>query len=324
MKKLSIFLAGLLSFCIFLGGCQGSQTESNSDTSNAEVSETQDLSNTDSAISEFIPYPVQIKVSEIGVYDGPGYTYQIIKDIKDKGTYVIVETSIDIQSNMWGKLETGGWINLNIANMETAEQSVQQSSASKANKSSTAVAPPSSASSAVISKKPTSSAATVSSITSSAAASSSAPKTSSSSPPDIPSLPSSSSSGVVSQTLNPNYKPNKTPIQKSTIVNGVKFNYKTFYKLDDYRYIDIDSITITYEGEPAAGREKYYIEVKGNTQYKYANPDSNFKLTCNGFMANSSSKYFLTDIKIGYVGTFHVQSTIYSFSSIVRVDIGSL
>lgn len=81
---------------------------------------------------EFSPYLIQIQCSNLGIYEGPGYGYDLIGSITDRGLYTIVdeawEVTQDGYARYWGKLKSGaGWIDLNAAQMpddETAEPSI--------------------------------------------------------------------------------------------------------------------------------------------------------------------------------------------------------
>lgn len=54
-------------------------------------------------------YLVKVTANVLNIRNGPGTSYKINGQIKDKGTYTIVETK-----GTWGKLKSGvGWISLN-------------------------------------------------------------------------------------------------------------------------------------------------------------------------------------------------------------------
>ena len=56
----------------------------------------------------FTPYLVRITASVLNIRKGPGTTYAVTGQIKDRGVYTIVE-----QKGNWGRLKSGaGWISL--------------------------------------------------------------------------------------------------------------------------------------------------------------------------------------------------------------------
>lgn len=58
--------------------------------------------------STFAPYLVRITVSVLNIRKGPGTSYAVTGQIKDRGVYTIVE-----QKGNWGRLKSGaGWISL--------------------------------------------------------------------------------------------------------------------------------------------------------------------------------------------------------------------
>ena len=60
------------------------------------------------AKTAFEPYLVKVMASVLNIRKGPGTSYAITGQIKDKGTYTIVD-----ESGSWGKLKSGaGWISL--------------------------------------------------------------------------------------------------------------------------------------------------------------------------------------------------------------------
>ena len=59
----------------------------------------------------FTPYLVRITASVLNIRKGPGTTYAVTGQIKDRGVYTIVE-----QKGNWGRLKSGaGWISLGAA-----------------------------------------------------------------------------------------------------------------------------------------------------------------------------------------------------------------
>ena len=76
----------------------------------------------DAMAGGFASYTVKLKNSWVEVFDGPGYGYDYVQTITDKGTYTIVEESIQYftggRSVTWGKLKSGvGWICLDDAEL---------------------------------------------------------------------------------------------------------------------------------------------------------------------------------------------------------------
>lgn len=56
-----------------------------------------------------VPYLVRVTASVLNIRKGPGTSYAIAGQIKDRGVYTIVE-----QNGTWGRLKSGvGWISLN-------------------------------------------------------------------------------------------------------------------------------------------------------------------------------------------------------------------
>ena len=56
----------------------------------------------------FAPYLVRITASVLNIRKGPGTSYAVAGQIKDRGVYTIVE-----QKGNWGRLKSGaGWISL--------------------------------------------------------------------------------------------------------------------------------------------------------------------------------------------------------------------
>ena len=54
------------------------------------------------------PYHVRVKITNLNIRKGPGTTYAVTGQIKDRGVYTIVE-----QKGNWGRLKSGaGWISL--------------------------------------------------------------------------------------------------------------------------------------------------------------------------------------------------------------------
>ena len=59
----------------------------------------------------FTPYLVRITASVLNIRKGPGTSYAVTGQIKDRGVYTIVE-----QNGNWGRLKSGaGWISLSYA-----------------------------------------------------------------------------------------------------------------------------------------------------------------------------------------------------------------
>lgn len=59
----------------------------------------------------FAPYLVRITASVLNIRKGPGTSYAVTGQIKDRGVYTIVE-----QNGNWGRLKSGaGWISLSYA-----------------------------------------------------------------------------------------------------------------------------------------------------------------------------------------------------------------
>lgn len=55
-----------------------------------------------------LPFLVKVKISPLNIRKGPSTSYAVASQIKDKGTYTIVDVN---DTNTWGKLKSGaGWI----------------------------------------------------------------------------------------------------------------------------------------------------------------------------------------------------------------------
>lgn len=70
--------------------------------------------------TDFSPYILKIQNSDLSIYDSPSYSANIVGEIKDKGSYTIVEEYQEPGKTSslysWGKLKSGaGWINLSDA-----------------------------------------------------------------------------------------------------------------------------------------------------------------------------------------------------------------
>ena len=61
-----------------------------------------------SAPATATPYRVKVTANVLNIRKGPGTSYAVTGQIKDKGVYTIVQ-----EQNGWGKLKSGaGWISL--------------------------------------------------------------------------------------------------------------------------------------------------------------------------------------------------------------------
>ena len=68
-------------------------------------------------------YLVKVTANVLNIRAGAGTNYKVVGQIKDKGTYTIIETK-----NNWGKLKSGaGWICLDYTNKTTAKVETKKS-----------------------------------------------------------------------------------------------------------------------------------------------------------------------------------------------------
>lgn len=68
-------------------------------------------------------YLVKVTANVLNIREGAGTNYKVVGQIKDKGTYTIVETK-----NNWGKLKSGaGWICLDYTNKTTVKVETKKS-----------------------------------------------------------------------------------------------------------------------------------------------------------------------------------------------------
>lgn len=92
----------------------------------------------DAEIVEFYAYDLTIISSKLAVYSGPGYNYETMGYITDRGTYTIIAEEVEKLSagkaTIWGKLSTDGWINLEDAMEEPKiqEETVETTEETKA------------------------------------------------------------------------------------------------------------------------------------------------------------------------------------------------
>ena len=67
-------------------------------------------------------YLVKVTANVLNIREGAGTNYKVVGQIKDKGTYTIVETK-----NNWGKLKSGaGWICLEYTNKSTTKVEIKK------------------------------------------------------------------------------------------------------------------------------------------------------------------------------------------------------
>lgn len=72
-------------------------------------------------------YLVKVTANVLNIREGAGTKYKVVGQIKDKGTYTIVETK-----NNWGKLKSGaGWICLDYTTKTTASKTVAKKETKK-------------------------------------------------------------------------------------------------------------------------------------------------------------------------------------------------
>jgi hypothetical protein len=84
------------------------------------VPETVAIKETEAA--EFYAYDITVRSAKLAVYSAPGYHYEQMGYITDRGTYTIIAEELENlgggKATVWGKLSTSGWINLEDAMVE--------------------------------------------------------------------------------------------------------------------------------------------------------------------------------------------------------------
>ena len=72
-------------------------------------------------------YLVKVTANVLNIREGAGTKYKVVGQIKDKGTYTIIETK-----NNWGKLKSGaGWICLDYTNKTTSNKTTAKAETKK-------------------------------------------------------------------------------------------------------------------------------------------------------------------------------------------------
>lgn len=131
-RKLRLILA--LTLALFLlAGCGGKE-ETPQQTVPLNI-KTETVSPTEETVPLFTAYDLSVESLKLAIHSGPGYSYEILRYITDQGIYTIVSESIEKleggAATVWGKLESGGWVNLEdaLAEAETTEPSTEASTA---------------------------------------------------------------------------------------------------------------------------------------------------------------------------------------------------
>lgn len=104
IKATAILLIVALCATIFSGCVNNSNGIANESSENETV---------------FQPYDLAVQNSELDVYSGPGYSFNAVNKITNKGTYTILEEQTDDYGTVWGRIENPkGWIDIKQARAE--------------------------------------------------------------------------------------------------------------------------------------------------------------------------------------------------------------
>ena len=111
-KPLALMAALACGLCILLAACPSSaHPEGGQQPTPTPVQSSVGPSPTPTAV----PYSLKIPFPGTSIFEGPGYDYSFAGTIDTAGSFLIVQEEADYEGILWGRLESGGWIDLAAA-----------------------------------------------------------------------------------------------------------------------------------------------------------------------------------------------------------------